>query len=145
MKKITLFAVILGILFLSACGSTNAPRSTIPSTSAPSTVVSANTDPIPTAQSSNAPTKTFTMVAKQFAFEPSTITVNKGDHVVITLTTPDVRHGFALPDFGVSTDINPGTSSTVEFTADKVGTFEFRCNIPCGPGHRDMTGTLVVQ
>ena len=84
------------------------------------------------------------MTAKQFEYSPSTITVKKGDRVKLLITSQDVTHGFSLPDFGVSATIEPGKTTTVEFTADKAGTFEFRCNVFCGTGHPNMKGTLVV-
>ena len=89
--------------------------------------------------------KEFTMTAKQYEFDPNTITVNLGDTVILHITSEDVKHGIALPDFGVSKDINPGEETTVEFVADKKGTFSFFCNVYCGAGHREMTGTLIVN
>ena len=86
----------------------------------------------------------FTMSARQFEFAPSTLAVKKGVKVVIHLTTDDVAHGFALPDFNANVRIEPGQEATVEFTPDKAGTFTFFCNVPCGPGHRQMRGTLTV-
>lgn len=89
--------------------------------------------------------KTFDVVAEQFSFSPSTLTVNQGDSVVLNLTTSDVPHGFSLPEFGVATTITPGKTSTVEFVADQSGTFSFSCSVVCGAGHTDMSGTLVVN
>lgn len=83
-------------------------------------------------------TKTIVLQASRFQYEPGTITVNKGDRVKIIVNDTDTKHGIAIPDFGVS-----GTGS-VEFTADKAGTFEFHCPTMCGPGHREMAGTLIV-
>jgi cytochrome c oxidase subunit 2 len=34
--------------------------------------------------------------------------------------------------------------SRVRLVPDKVGTFPFVCDIFCGSGHEDMTGTIVV-
>jgi cytochrome c oxidase subunit 2 len=34
---------------------------------------------------------------------------------------------------------------TVEFVADKAGTFTFSCSVYCGKGHRGMKGELVVS
>ena len=90
-------------------------------------------------------TKTFTMTAQDFAFTPSEIRVKQGDRVVITITSTDVKHGFAIPDYGISEELNPGEDVVVDFIADKIGTFTFRCNVPCGAGHREMTGTLIVE
>ena len=89
--------------------------------------------------------KTFSVTAKQFAFDPNVITVNKGDHVILKIKSLDVTHGFALPDFGVNVPLTPGDEKTVEFDATKSGEFGFFCSVVCGSGHKDMTGTLIVQ
>lgn len=99
----------------------------------------------PSAQVFTGPLKEFDMTAKNWAFSPSVITVKKGDHVKIKITSADVTHGFALKDYNIKVDIEPGKTQIVEFTADKEGTFDFRCSVPCGEGHREMTGSLVVQ
>lgn len=85
------------------------------------------------------------MTAKQWEFEPGIIGVKQGDKVKLHIKSIDVTHGFALPDFGVSQRLEPGKEVTVEFTADKKGTYTFFCNVACGAGHRDMKGTLVVE
>ncbi len=89
--------------------------------------------------------KEFTMTAKQWEFSPSTITVNKGDKVRLLVTSVDVAHGIGLSDFGVSSFINPGKQTVIEFVADKQGTFSFFCNVACGVGHGNMRGTLIVN
>ncbi len=85
------------------------------------------------------------MTAKDWAFDPGTITVHKGDTVKLHITSLDVTHGFALPDYGINEQIVPGQTTDITFVADKSGTFGFRCSVMCGEGHRQMTGTLVVQ
>lgn len=89
--------------------------------------------------------KTFNMTADEFAFAPSTITVNEGDMVRIVITSKEGGHGIVIPDFGVNKVINAGSPAVVEFTANKKGTFAFRCSIFCGGGHGDMKGTLIVK
>lgn len=89
--------------------------------------------------------KEFSITASQFVFTPDTIKVNKGDTVVLKLKSADVTHGFGLPDFDINQNIQPGEEVTVRFVADKSGSFPFRCTVPCGAGHREMTGTLIVQ
>ncbi len=73
--------------------------------------------------------------------------VNKGDLVVLKMTSSDVVHGFSLKDFGIFIEdgIRPGKVVTASFKADKVGTFTFSCNIICGDEHENMQGTLVVS
>lgn len=90
-------------------------------------------------------TQTFDIVASQFEFSPSTITVNVGDTVVLNLTTSDVPHGFSLSQFGASATITPGQTKTVEFVADEAGTFTFSCSVVCGAGHSGMSGQIVVN
>lgn len=90
-------------------------------------------------------TKTFSIEAKQFEFLPNTIEVNKGDTIVLNLKSTDVAHGFYLPEFNVNKEIPAGQEVQVKFVADKSGTFNFKCNVPCGSGHMEMTGTLVVN
>jgi heme/copper-type cytochrome/quinol oxidase subunit 2 len=75
------------------------------------------------------------------------IEVSKGDLVVLKLTSSDVVHGFSLKDFGVylTEGIQPGKTTYVKFTADKIGTFTFSCNAICGDSHQNMQGLLVVK
>ena len=90
-------------------------------------------------------TTLITMEAKDWEFIPDDIVVKVGDHILIKAKSTDVMPGFALPDYGISQELPPGEDVLISFIADKPGTFEFRCNVPCGEGHREMTGTLVVE
>jgi len=85
------------------------------------------------------------MIARQWDFVPSRITVKEGDKVKLNIRTVDVTHGFTLFEFGVSERLTPGTTTTVEFTADKKGDYTFFCSVPCGRGHSAMKGKLVVE
>ena len=89
--------------------------------------------------------KEFNMVARQWEFEPSTITVNEGDKVVLTIKNEDVEHGFAILEFNVNEKLPAGQITKVEFKADKKGEYSFFCSVACGKGHRDMKGKLIVQ
>ncbi|MBI5226281.1 cupredoxin domain-containing protein [Candidatus Micrarchaeota archaeon] len=84
------------------------------------------------------------MTAKQFEFSPSVITVKKGQKVRINLSSPDVAHSFAAPDFKVNVRVEGGDTAIAEFVPDKAGTFDFRCFVPCGAGHKEMRGQIVV-
>ncbi|NOX33719.1 MAG: hypothetical protein GXP56_08265 [Deltaproteobacteria bacterium] len=79
-------------------------------------------------------------------FNPPVIKVQKGDLVVLKLTSSDVVHGFSLKDFGVfiNDGIQPGRPRTVSFIANKEGRFTFSCNAICGSYHENMTGTIIV-
>ena len=90
-------------------------------------------------------TKEFDLIAKKWSFEPNTITVNQGDTVKLTIKSLDVDHGFFLREFNVNQPLEPGQTTTVEFLADKTGTFTFSCNVFCGQGHGTMKGKLIVK
>ena len=82
--------------------------------------------------------------AKKFEYMPAEITIKKGEPVVLEISSEDVRHGFSLPDFKLRADVKPGEISRLEFTPDKTGKFTFTCDVFCGAGHEDMSGTLTV-
>lgn len=84
------------------------------------------------------------VTAKRFDYTPSEIRLKKGVPVVLEFTSQDVVMGFNVPDLGARTDIFPGNVTRVRLVPDKVGTFEFHCDIFCGTGHEDMNGTIIV-
>jgi cytochrome c oxidase subunit II len=85
------------------------------------------------------------MKAKKYEFSPSSIHVKKGEHVKLLITAVDHDHGFKLPAFDIQQDLKEGETTTIEFTADKAGTFRFACSHVCGFGHRGMKAELVVE
>jgi len=89
--------------------------------------------------------KEISLEAKQWEFVPAVVTVNQGDLVRLTVTSTDVAHGIAISAFGVNKKFDAGETVTVEFTADKAGTFPIVCNVFCGSGHGSMKGSLIVQ
>jgi len=112
-------------------------------TSAPHETTNPNS-PV-TAPTPAAAVKTFTVQGQNFSFSPSEIKVNKGDKVKITFQNTGGFHDFVLDEFNVKTDvIGSGQSATVEFTADKTGTFQYYCSVG---NHRQMgmVGNLIVQ
>ncbi len=83
--------------------------------------------------------------AMKFDFTPETVEVKRGQAVTLVLTSIDRIHGFKMPEFGVRTDIVPGEETRVTITPEKAGTFVFFCDVFCGDGHEEMSGTLVVE
>jgi len=84
------------------------------------------------------------ITAKKFDFSPDSITLKKGEPVVFEISSEDRKHGFNLRAFGIRSDVLPGKVSRVRFTPDKTGKFTFSCDVFCGEGHEEMTGTVVV-
>jgi cytochrome c oxidase subunit 2 len=100
------------------------------------------------AQKSPAPSgevREIQMTAKKYEFNPNVITVKKGERVKLMITALDRDHGFKLEAFGIGQKLKKAEPTTVEFTADKVGSFPFQCSKFCGFGHGKMKGKLVVE
>jgi cytochrome c oxidase subunit 2 len=130
---------------LSACGTST--KSTDQSSNATKTVKKANkkadTKNVSAATKSNATANVVNIkvMAKDFEYDKKEIHVKKGDKVRLTLQSDDGGHGLTIPAFNVNIQGN----KTVEFIADKSGTFEYHCSIFCGTGHAKMTGKLIVE
>ena len=84
------------------------------------------------------------VVARKFEFVPPEIRARKGELLTLRFTAPEVPMGANFPDFHARTDIVPGQVATLQFVPDRAGTFTFACDVFCGSGHEDMSGTLVV-
>src|SRR3989338_7171479 len=76
--------------------------------------------------------------ASQFVFDPETVEVNKGDKVRLIITSTDVPHGIAIPEYGINEKLPVGKPVTIEFTADKVGTFNSFCSVAFKEKKRTM-------
>lgn len=84
------------------------------------------------------------MTAKQFTFEPGTVTVRKGQCVKLILSTADVDHSFTIKELDLDIPIKAKQIKTVYFTPNKTGNFRYSCAVYCGAGHRKMYGELIV-
>lgn len=148
-----LVVVAVGAYFLGLRNQDNEVAQETPTLTPTAFPESPTPTPEPTATSSPPPpkpvakpvVKEFTIVAKQYTFEPNTITVNKGDRVKLYVKSVDVTHGISIPDFGVSEIIRIEAPKTIEFVASKAGTYGMFCSEYCGAGHPNMKGFLVVQ
>jgi cytochrome c oxidase subunit II len=82
--------------------------------------------------------------ASTFEFKPSQIIVRKGVPVTLELISQEGHHGFKLSQFHFRAELRPGVVERIRFVPDKVGDFTFYCDVFCGDGHEDMSGTLRV-
>lgn len=80
-----------------------------------------------------------------WTFSPATITVKQGENVSLRLVGDKGIHSLLVADLGLNVRVEPGETPTVKIPTDKTGTFAGRCGVPCGPGHRDMKFTIVVE
>ncbi|MGD6832325.1 hypothetical protein ACQCT5_09180 [Sutcliffiella halmapala] len=77
-----------------------------------------------------------------FYFEPSEITVKKGETVKLIMESANnVGHGIQVP----ALKINLTEREPEVFTADKTGEFEGRCSVLCGAGHSVMSFKVIVE
>lgn len=110
-----------------------------------STSTSTATSSAPATGTQNGNVKEFTVTGKNFSFAPAAMTVNKGDRVRITFVNDSGTHDLVIDEFDVRTKvIQGGARETIEFVADKTGSFEYYCSVG---QHRQMgmKGTLTVK
>jgi cytochrome c oxidase subunit 2 len=83
------------------------------------------------------------VTASNWKFTPGTITVHVNQATTLNLISKEGVHGIASSDLGISNTVVMPKSTSVTFTPHKVGTYQLRCTMPCGPGHADMV--LIVK
>lgn len=85
------------------------------------------------------------ITGKNFTFSKSEIRVKKGDKVRINFTSTSGFHDWKIDEFSAQTkQVSTSQSASVEFVADKTGSFEYYCSVGT---HRQqgMRGTLIVE
>ncbi|RWE66309.1 MAG: hypothetical protein E5V16_06565 [Mesorhizobium sp.] len=76
-----------------------------------------------------------------YRWEPNQIIVNQGDEVTLEiLGVNGAEHPGVIDGYDVSFTVKRGQLTTVTFTPDKTGVFEFRC----GTHQPSMVGELIV-
>ena len=87
----------------------------------------------------------FDVTGKNFSFSETEIRVKKGQKVTVNFTSESGFHDWVVDEFGAATDrVNSGGKTSVTFTADQTGSFEYYCSVG---SHRQlgMVGTLIVE
>lgn len=87
----------------------------------------------------------FTITGRNFEFSESEMRVSLGDTVRINFTSESGFHDWTVDEFDAKTSrVSGGGSTSVEFVADRVGSFEYYCSVG---SHRQlgMVGTLIVE
>ncbi|MGG1660453.1 cytochrome c oxidase subunit II [Brevibacillus sp. NRS-1366] len=85
------------------------------------------------------------MTAFAFGFSPTKMEVAVGSTINFHVTSPDVIHGFQIPETNVNFMVLPGHISSATYTFDKPGEYLILCNEYCGAGHQVMATTIIVK
>src|SRR6185312_3773051 len=96
-------------------------------------------------QKNRGPAQHINVVMRKYSIEPAVIHVKAGSPVALDVTTADVQHGFDVPDLGIKEAVQPGKTTTIEFTPKAKGEYNVKCGVICGPHHDDMAAKLVVD
>jgi plastocyanin len=145
MKKIvSLSALVLAVVLLAGCTSSTTPDENASGTSemTAQTSAPANTDTT-NGEAMDSSVKTIDMESFAFGFKPNTLEVKKGDKVKLNIKNTGGFHDFTLKDFNINVQTPANQVTTVEFTADKAGTFEFICSVG-NHAQQGQKGTLVI-
>jgi cytochrome c oxidase subunit 2 len=90
--------------------------------------------------------RVITVDTSSWAFSPNAITVKKGESVTLQFSGKSGTHGVSIPKLNVQSDaFSAGNTVSLELPTDTAGTFEFKCKVPCGEGHKDMKGTILIE
>ena len=87
----------------------------------------------------------FTVVARDYRFVPARIEVLQDDLVKLTVQSEDVAYSLTIDEYRLSKRIPAGGATTIEFRADRPGTFPFYSNMTSDSRHADMRGELVIR
>lgn len=93
----------------------------------------------------NPSVQTFNIKGSNYSFDLKEIKVKQGQTVRIIFSNEGGMHDWVLNEFNARTpQINSGQTSTIEFVADKAGTYEYYCSVG---NHRamGMKGVLIVE
>jgi cytochrome c oxidase subunit 2 len=93
-----------------------------------------------------APTRReFTLTARNYNFSPNRVEASQDDLIKLTVQSEDVAYGFTIEEYRLSKRVPAGGSTTIEFRADRAGTFTFYSNLSNDTRHSQMLGQLVVR
>ncbi|MBK8431971.1 MAG: Sec-dependent nitrous-oxide reductase [Chloroflexi bacterium] len=89
------------------------------------------------------------MTAVRSHYTPEPIEIQQGDHVIWHITNTerayDATHGFSLPGYNIQLSLEPGETTTFEFTATESGVFTYYCTEFCSALHLEMVGYFTVE
>ena len=87
----------------------------------------------------------FSLVARNYRYNPDRLEVTQDDLVRLTIQSEDFTYSFAIDEYRIVRRVPAGETTTFEFHADRAGTFRFYSNLTGEGGHAEMQGQLVVR
>jgi len=87
----------------------------------------------------------FSLVARNYRYNPDRLEVTQDDLVRLTIRSEDFTYSFAIDEYRIVRRVPAGETTMFEFRADRAGTFRFYSNLTGEGGHADMQGQLVVR
>jgi heme/copper-type cytochrome/quinol oxidase subunit 2 len=112
---------------------------------APEAPVAAPEAPTSIAQDEAPNRREFTITARDYRYSPNRLEVTQDDLVKVTIRSEDVAYSLTIDAYKVSRRVPAGGSTTLEFRADRSGTFKFYSNLTSDARHNQMSGELVVR
>ncbi|MGB7849096.1 MAG: cupredoxin domain-containing protein [Candidatus Acidiferrum sp.] len=79
------------------------------------------------------------ITAQRFNYTPDSITLKKGEPVVLVLRSMDVTHGLKVGELNIKSEVKKGTDTEIQITPTEAGHFVGKCAHFCGKGHGKMT------
>ena len=99
----------------------------------------------PAAQEQAPNRREFTIRATDYQFAPERVEVTQNDLVKLTIQSSDFAYSFNIDEYRVARRVPAGGSTTIEFRADRSGTFSFYSSMTNDGRHASMRGELVVR
>ena len=144
-NKFLIVGLVLAVILVSGCAGYSSQKSPTSQSSVSSP-----------GESLGGGTKTIPIQIDHTAYLPATITVTKGDHVKLLVSTvvgtSKHRHGITIDEYSINQAVqteDKNTPAVIEFDATKAGTFKIWCKT-CADGifgaeHPKIEGKLVVK
>jgi cytochrome c oxidase subunit 2 len=127
MKKIFVFVLAISVVIaLSACGKKEEPKTAAGET----------------ASGGAQAAQELKLEATNYQFDKTEYRVKKGQDIKVVLDNKQGVHGVEIKGLNVKLDASKPSQT---FKADKEGTYDIICSIPCGPGHINMKSKLIVE
>jgi len=82
--------------------------------------------------------------ASRRGFEPSSLTLRRGETTHLVLSSADGDHCFAIDELRIEKRIIPGRSTRFDLTPERPGVFAYYCCLESGEAAKAERGRLTV-